>query len=415
MIDTIEDVVKNDLCVSCGACCFSEGQHTGEMVESKEKGIYIPTFSDGEGDSIQICPGKGYPIVELGKKLFSDAEFEDTELGRWRKAVVAHALSNDILKNASSGGVMTAIAKYLLDEKYVDGVITTKMSYNENGPRPKSFIATSLNELIEAQGSKYVPVPVFEALEDIDAFQGKLLFIGTPCQIAALRLLQGKNSNLKDKIPLTIGNFCGGYRDLSETDKIIDRAGFDAKKVTFLRYRGGGQPGSMLIEDSEKRKELGYPGYARMTGVIKYLRCRLCVDATAELADFSCGDAWLPKYIESDIPWSVIMARSDKAVKILSDMENKEYIVKENISTDDIKQSQAGNLISKKKRQASRMKLYQVLGYLLPEFDGSYYKKNKTFLLELKVHISHTIFSFLEKVHLYEKYSTFTGRYKKEK
>lgn len=414
MIKNIDDVLNNNLCVSCGACVKESNNDIDFMDEVN--GIYKPIINNINYEAFDICPGKGYPIIELGRDLFPNTEFEDIELGRWKKAVVAHSLSDDILKNASSGGVMTSIAKYLLDEKLVDGVVTTKLSYGESGPRPISFIATRIDELLDAQGSKYAPVPIFEAWSSIDAFDGKLLFIGTPCQIAALRLLQEKDASLKEKIPLTVGNFCGGYRDLRETDKIIERTGLKKEKVSFFRYRGGGQPGSMMIKDSGgNKKELSYPGYAKMTGIIKNLRCRLCVDATAELADFSCGDAWIPKYLKSDKVWSIILARSSKAVEILSGMERKQLIKQETVSIADIKKSQEGNLTSKKVRQANRMKLYKLLGYVLPIFDGGYHKDKKGFLLELKIHFSHSFFSFLEKIGLYEKFTKLIGRYPKEK
>jgi len=413
---TIQNVVENNLCVSCGVCCFRDGKRVGTMVESTQKGIFEPSLDDESNDLIDICPGKGYPIVSMAKEMFKDVEYEDIELGRWKKAVVAHSTDEKILENASSGGVMTAIAKYLLEEKLVDGVITTKFAYGANGPRPKTFIATTWEKLVEAQGSKYIPVPVFEILDEVYAFDGRLLFIGTPCQIAALRLLQKKDPILNEKIYLTVGNFCGGYRDLKETDKIIRRSGFNKEKIKFFRYRGGGQPGSMLMIDSDNRKrELAYPGYARMTGVIKSLRCRLCVDATAELADFSCGDAWIPKYLKTNQAWSIIMARSNKAVEILKAMEISQALIQENISVKEIKKSQEGNLISKKVRQESRMKLYKLLGYSVPIFDGGYYKDRKGILFELKVYFSHSVFAFLEQLGLYKKFAILIKRYPKEK
>ena len=170
----------------------------------------------------------------------------------------------------------------------------------------------------------------------------------------------------------------------------------------------------MLLEDSSgKQKKLPYPNYARMTGVVKYLRCRLCVDATAELADFSCGDAWIPKYLKSGRAWSIVLARSNKAVSILNELEAKELITREQVSVEDIKSSQRGNLTSKKNRQKGRMKLYKLLGYKLPSFDGGYHKNNEGLMLEFKVHVSHTIFSILERIGLYKMFSKLIGRYPK--
>lgn len=413
MINNIKQVVDNNLCISCGACVLHSEENDSFMIE--RSGIFIPNIKYINEEAFDICPGKGYSIVELGNKLFPYAENYDIELGRWKQALVAHSTSDKILKNASSGGVMTGIANYLLENNYVNGVVSTIIEYGENGPRPRSFIATSVEELIKSQGSKYAPVPIFDNLGDLNLFEGKLLFIGTPCQIAALRLMQDKDTMLKEKIPLTIGNFCGGYRNLTETDKIISRAGFNKNKITSFRYRGEGQPGSMLLKDIDgNEKKLPYPGYARMTGVIKHFRCRLCVDATAELADFACGDAWIPKYINTDKPWSIILARSSNAVNILNNMREDKELVTEDISVQDIKKSQVGNLVSKKVRQESRMKLYRFLGYLLPIYDGGYYKGKKCFTLEMKVHISYSVFNLLEKLGLYKIVTKIMGRYPKE-
>ena len=77
-------------------------------------------------------------------------------------------------------------------------------------------------------------------------------------------------------------------------------------------------------------------------------------------------------------------------------MKQQKLLIQEDVSIEDIKKSQEGNLISKKVRQGSRMKLYQMLGYVLPTFDGGYNKETKGFFLELKVHISHSMFYLLE-------------------
>lgn len=412
MITNIKQVVNTGLCVSCGACTIMGKNEDTFMVE--KNGIFIPNLDYINEESFDICPGKGYPIIKLGNELFSDAANNSIDLGRWEEAYAIRSMDEEILKNASSGGIMTSIAKYLLENSYVDGVVTTKIEYGVNGPRPKSFIATNFNDLKLSQGSKYAPVAIFEIIKLIENFEGKLLFIGIPCHIAALRLMQKNNEQLKEKVPLTMSNFCGGYRNLRETDKIIERSGFDKKNVVFFRYRGGGQPGSMRIVDKFNNKvDLKYPNYAKMTGVIKHLRCRVCVDATGELADFSCGDAWLPKYQKSTNAWSIILLRSKKAVEIITEMSLENYIIKEDISVEEIKKSQEGNLVSKKIRQQARRNLYNLLGYRLPVFDGGYYNNNDV-LFELKVHISHTIFSVLEKVGLYRYFAKLIKRYPKE-
>ncbi|MDT0593666.1 Coenzyme F420 hydrogenase/dehydrogenase, beta subunit C-terminal domain [Glaciecola petra] len=417
MIKSIHDVVKNDLCISCGACCLADKNSKVTMYEDKEKGVFLPNLKVAEpgwttGKALEICPGKGYSIIESAKTLFPQAQNKSIELGRWITATVVRSLESEIVEKASSGGIMTSIAKYLIEQKVVDGVVVTGMDYSKNGPRPSSFIATSPDQLFEAQGSKYAPVPIFDSEADITNFNGNLAFIGTPCQIAALRELQLKDKLIQNKIKLTIANFCGGYRDLRETDKLIQRANIKKEDVNFLRYRGGGQPGSMVIKTMLGQvKALKYPDYARMTGVIKYKRCRVCVDATGELADISCGDAWIPKYLESGQSWSIALARSEYGQSIIDKLHQQRLIEMHSVSEAEVIKSQSGNLASKKVRQKARLKLYKFFRMSTPRFDGGYHQTDGGLLFELKVHISHSVFSFFEKIGIYKFIAKIIKRY----
>jgi coenzyme F420 hydrogenase subunit beta len=308
------------------------------------------------------------------------------ECGAWREMWAAHSNDPDILERAASGGVMTAIALYLITSGKVDGAVVTRIKYGSPGPRPETYIARFSEELLDAQGSKYCPVDAMKILPQAGRFFGKLVFIGTPCQIAALRLLQQLRSDLKEKFPYTIGNFCGGFSDFRQTDTIIKRQKIAPDKVVNFRYRGGGQPGSMLIrDDSGKTIILPYPSYMRKTGFVKHKRCRLCVDAMAELADFSCGDAWIPRFLDSEFPWSLIISRTKDANAILKSMAKQRFLTLKDVSVKELKKSQHLNLFSKKTRQYSRRRFMRFWGERLPDFDGGYPEKNSGILLEYKV------------------------------
>lgn len=413
------DVRKAKLCISCGACCAASPQGIVRMHEQVGSGMFKPILSQpqthwGSGPEFDVCPGKGYEILRMGQDLFPGARFSDIELGRWSSIWAGRTLNENFKSKASSGGLMTAIADHLLNG-IVEGVVVSRMKYGSPGPRVETFIATKSEELVSAQGSKYCPVPALEIVRDIESFNGRVLFIGTPCQIAALRMLQKKSPTLREKIPFTMGNFCGGFRDLRETDTLIKRAGMHPKDVTSFRYRGGGQPGTMVIEDSKwQRAALPYPGYARMTGFVKHKRCRLCVDATAELADFSCGDAWIPRFLSSGQAWSLVLTRSEKATKLLQEIATQGKIALAEVTIEELKKSQSCNLASKKKRQFARQQLYKKLGIRIPQFDGSYYVSSGGILFELRVLCSHLFFSTLEQFHIYPLFAKLIGRYPKD-
>ena len=398
---SLVDVVNSGLCISCGTCVsINSDEH--HMVE--QKGILLPQnpskmkFQD---IGYSLCPGKGYEIIKMGAELFKVNSSYDVELGYYLSHLAIRYSDSEFKKNASSGAIMTGLANYCLKNKIVDGVVTTKFAYTKNGPITKSFIALNEKELISSQGSKYLPVPLFEILPEILDFSGKLLLIGTPCQIASLRLLQRDNSDLKNKIIFTIGNFCGGFRDYRETHQLASLSGINFNEMKSFRYRGNGQPGSMLMEDQEKAIELKYPEYSRLTGLPKYKRCRLCVDATAELADISCGDAWLPRFIESGNAWSLVIIRNPLVKRYLDEMKDLNLVATEPISLEELKLSQKDNLNSKKRRQNTRMKLYKTIGAYIPQFDGGFRDTNTSVFTEIRVLLQTHLFHVLERLGIY--------------
>ncbi len=406
-IESISDVVSNHLCISCGACVSGAPPSAIEMHFSNRYAMSVPVIVrpyliDGRGIEFDVCPGKGCDILRLSEAIKDNETQYDLELGFVHKAWVMQSNNNVILKNASSGGLMTQIAAYLLTSGRVRGVIATKMHYSSLGPRPKTVIAESLEELLECQGSKYLPVSVNQILGQLESYHGPVVFIGTPCQIESLRMLQERAPIFKKRIPYVIGNFCGGIKDFRELNTQIKRQGMNPSDVVRFRYRGGGQPGSMLIEDSAGRiKQRSYLDYSKDTGYKKHTRCRLCIDGTAELADFSCGDAWIERFLLSDTPWSIVITRNSKATLIIQEMIEQVIVKTCSVTLDDIKKSQKSNLHSKKIRQSARRKLYNLLGKPTPLYDGGYSKENSSLWLEAKVHFAYWFLQALERLHLY--------------
>lgn len=359
MLKTRRQAHQHDLCIGCGLCSLSSG------VEMIQKGGRIVPSSIVENDVVEkSCPAKGYDLKNMGNELFGEVRYR-YEIGYYRKIKLAHSSDAEILKNASSGGVMTQIALFMLSAKIVDGVISNRFVYAKDTVRTETYIATCLEDLVCGQGSKYCPTSTLAVLSKLDKDK-KYLLIGTPCQIAGFRKFSSFHTEYKDIIPYTIANFCGGYRDFRELDYFVKEIAH-IHTVTKFRHRGGGQPGSMLIEgENGECFKYPYPDYAKISHVVKNERCTLCMDATGELADFSCGDAWLKKMDKLN-PWSIIVARSSAAESILKKMqEHGELIFREDVSEDDLIYSQKSNITSKKYRQYNRIKARNLLLLLSP-------------------------------------------------
>lgn len=395
----INQVVKSNLCLGCGICSFSN--ENIEMKYSRRKGMNIPVVNQGSDSDNSICPAKGYDIIKNGDALYGESKYS-LELGHVFSSYAVYSSSPIILSGASSGGIMTQLAIFLLSKGVVDRVAVTKFVYTEQGPRTKTFLTTSVDEIMASQGSKYCPVDISLFLKELDAFEGSVAYIGTPCQIAGIRELQRVYPKTGNKVKLTIANFCGGFKNYNNIRKIAIRHNINYRDIEYFRFRGGGQPGSMLIRDKGgKIFKAPYPEFTGYTGYSKVLRCHLCVDATGELADISCGDAWLDRYNNDPKPWSIVLCRNTEVDKLLESMVNDKVIISEPISIADVVKSQFTNIYSKKVRQAARFKLYSMLGYRIPHFDGGYSTKRTSLLLELKVFLSHRFKELIECVSLY--------------
>ncbi|WP_126245704.1 Coenzyme F420 hydrogenase/dehydrogenase, beta subunit C-terminal domain [Chitinophaga rhizosphaerae] len=399
---SIRDVIQADLCISCGACFAAAPEYIVGMRLDKNGRKFVPALPDRNRDNaleqqlLSICPGKGYQIVQMGKENFPNSGYS-FELGRYAEAWAVHSTRQEILEKASSGGIMTELAIYMLENGIVDGVTATRFTYGEiEGPLVEMYIARNLPELMQSQGSKYAPTSINMLVDSCRKSGGKYFFVGLPCQVAALNLMMRLDPALREIFPYTMANFCGGYKDYSSLRYLVRKEGIIPADVRHFQFRGEGQPGYMIIRNKDNQEvKRKYPEYLRDCPIPKEKRCVYCVDATGELADFSCGDAWLEKYRQTDKPWSIILLRSPRAQQLFGQIKGKGNILYEPVTEEEVIRSQRLNITSKKFRQYKRMFVSRMAGIRIPKWDlslpraGSYFheiyvllnKKRKSFQL----------------------------------
>ncbi len=383
-LKTIEQTIKHRLCLGCGLCAIGD-----DVKMEYSGGCYIPNKDPQDKDIEASCPAKGYDLKRVGEALFGNVNHHH-ELGYYRDITICHTTDNFLMKNAASGGVMGQIACSLLEKHLVDGIITNRFVYSGNIVRTETYIAQTKEDVILGQGSKYCPTSTLSVLKLLDPNK-KYLLIGTPCQIAGFRLYSQRNKQVKQQIPYPIANFCGGYRDFRELDFFVSKID-NLHSVVFFRHRGGGQPGSMKIEGEKGELfQYPYPEYAKLSPFVKNERCTLCMDATGELADFSCGDAWL-EHKDQTHPWSIVISRSYFASEFLKELIKEGIIEKgDPIDYNQVVESQKSNITSKKYRQFKRIVVRNKLLLPSPNWYDYYPVKKGSYLSELKIILSKQI------------------------
>ena len=367
---SLQDVVRSGLCVGCGACASAGPGITLKL--STRRGVFEPELSvyntSLQGTAFLVCPGRGYDIEGIAGQIFPLATEHAFELGRYVNLFVGLSRNPVTLAQAASGGIMTEVSLYLLRRGLVDGVFGCKMEYTYKGPTTKAFIAHTPDEVLSAQGSKYCPTNLNSLVAAIDQSK-RYLFVGLPCQVGALRVQIKHDPALDAAFPYVMSNFCGGIRPFLWTNDIIRRLNLNPSQVQEFRYRGGGQPGSLHLATAEgTRVSYSYPAYEALSRIPKMRRCSCCIDATAELADLACGDAWLDKWLDTGKTWSILIVRSQSIADVIKEMLREGLLSLHPASKEEVITSQRSNIDSKKFRQYKRLRIYSTVGYKVPHW-----------------------------------------------
>ena len=366
---TIESVVKDGLCTSCGTCMGVCPNDAIEMVIDNSKGVYFPQLYRERcnecGICLDVCPGHAVDFKQLNLKIFGK-EPEDTLLGNYLNCYIGHAVEHNIRYNSASGGLATALLIFALEEGIINGALVSRA--NRDKPlEPQPFIARTREDLLSAARSKYCPLPANMALKQIIAEEGKFAVVGLPCQIQGIRKAEEINKRLKDRIALHLGLFCGAPMTFDGTYFILQKYKILKESITRLDYRGQGWPGCMTIQLKDGTKRLiplsEYIIYHDL-GFFTPLRCVLCCEQINELADISLGDAWLPELEWDTIGTSAVICRNQVGNNFLSLAIGKEKIALRYIDENKVRKME-----SKKVSYPIKSRLSSLCGNKQPSYN----------------------------------------------
>lgn len=163
------------LCCGCGACEQKCPSGAISMVLNDE-GFLYPVVDDERCDNCGLCE-KVCPLANGGYTNTSSAEVP--------QVFAAQHLDKEVLANSTSGGAFTALVDAFCGENYV----IFGAEFDDNFFVRHSWI-TDKQDLQRFRGSKYMQSDTGHCYSQAKAFldQGqKVLFSGTPCQIAGLK------------------------------------------------------------------------------------------------------------------------------------------------------------------------------------------------------------------------------------
>lgn len=299
----------------------------------------------------EACPGKGIDYPDNTRALFGRLP-ENWLLGCYRRLYVGRATSPDIRRRAASGGVISQTLIYLLESGLIDGAVVLQ----QGRPRPwqaEPVIARTPQDIMSAAQSVYVPAPVNTILPQMEAFHGRLGYVGLPDQVASLRVLQQAGHEGALKVDYVLGPYVGTSMYLGAIESFLRASGVKSlAQVASLRYREGEWPGYLQATLHDGRVLRARKFYYNYLIPFYITQASLqAVDFSNELTDISVGDAWSPRYEKRGEGFSVVVARSEQAEALLQQMVHEGYLALEETTAKDA-MSMHGHMLDFKKRGA---------------------------------------------------------------
>jgi coenzyme F420 hydrogenase subunit beta len=292
---TVEQIVAAGLCIGCGLCRAIAGPDRLEIAmtpEGRERPLVRTPLDAATLERINaVCPGTHLDGAVPGAQ--SKGAATDLIWGPAEHLAIGYASDPDVRYRGSTGGVLTALGRYLLESgraKFILHVAASKTAPMRS-ERRLSFDAASV---LDAAGSRYGPAaPLIDFTSILDRAQPFAL-IAKPCDVSAVRNLAKFDPRVDRYMQYALTLVCGGASELTKSQEILDEFGIDEKELSLFRYRGHGNPGPTRLETKDGRAfELTYQQMWAEESTWKIQsRCKICPDAMGEGADLVVSDVW---------------------------------------------------------------------------------------------------------------------------
>jgi len=335
----ISNVVRNNLCVGCGACTSMFVERAASMKLAPDgflRPVQLRELSDQEASEFNaICPGVTVKHKSRGPEFH-------TLWGPLMKLQAGFATDDEVRYKGSSGGVLSALAIYLLESGKVNGVLHIAPD-NQEPFTNRSQISKRRTDVLSGAGSRYAPASPLDRVRECLNSEGVFAFIGKPCDVAALRAMSHQHPDIAAKFPYMLSFMCAGTPSIHGTHEVVKHLGFQPEQVVKFRYRGNGWPGMARAETADGRfSEMDYDSsWGKILNRHLQFRCKICPDGTGEFADISCADAWhadekgYPVFTET-AGRSLILARTTVGQRLVDELQNQKRLDAQAVSVEEV-------------------------------------------------------------------------------
>ena len=368
--------LRPEECYGCGLCAAVCPQHAIAMREDDE-GFSYPHIDGALCVKCGVCEKK----CPYHSNVRSNLPIE---------SYAAVNRNREVLGKSSSGGVFAAAAHDALKSKgIVYGCVL------DEGFRAMHRYAEDLGGIEGMHGSKYIQSSmqsVFDTIKTHLQSSKMVLFVGTPCQTAAIRSFLGESGCEK---LLLIDLICHGVSPYKLFRKSLDylEQKYRGRLISYQfrgKYDGWGKTSRAVVRKGHRTKDIlirAFDSYY-MDAYFKRAISRPCCyeckfAAEARVGDITIGDLWGANEILSPekrgAGVSALIVNTEKGRELVRRMQGDLYL--ERVAFDRIKKKN-GNLQAATPRPANREKtMERMLSQSGSESDAEYRRQNAQFIL----------------------------------
>ena len=344
-INSLDDIVKNGLCIGCGLCKSIAGNSIEMEMSDKgnlEPKEITPITNETLEEIKKVCPG----VIAEGPEDHKENEGANKDLvwGNYFDLYYSWSTDPKIRFQSSTGGLLNGLSLYLLEQKKVDFIMHT--AGDKDNPM-RNIVKYSYNkeDLINCESrSRYGPSsPLSEFHKALDKKQ-TFAFVGKPCDAGAIKLLAKSDKRVDQYCKYIFTLVCGGFQELTKSQEFIDSFNVKEQELEEFRYRGFGNPGRMYIKTKDQREfDKDYNSFWGDESNWKVpFRCKICPDAIGESSDIAALDTWRggsPK--GEDEGFNAAVMRTKKGIQVFNEAVESGYLIKgDKITIEDIKDFQ---------------------------------------------------------------------------
>lgn len=299
-------ICEKKKCTGCSACLNICPKNAIKMIPDDYGNIY-PTIDKAKCINCNLCKTVCPQINNIN-------------LEKPKKCFAASNSSKSKRSKSSSGGIASILYEFIISVGGVGYGVSSNLSEGLCFKRIES-----IKEIDDLKGSKYVHCYVNDIYKKVKKDlnnQEKVLFIGTPCQIAGLKkFLMKEYENL-----ITVDIICHGVPSQKFLIDELKYNNINPKKVTKISFRNNNKYIIRCLDSENKEEKIKESLYLN-----EFLKCNImrencysCQYANINrCSDITIGDFWgLHKdsklYKEKESGVSVVLINTPKGSEIIN-------------------------------------------------------------------------------------------------